>query len=147
VQTFRPAATENPSSATRNHPDPPKVAQVRYHQRPHRGLQPARQTGQTRRVRVPESRQFGTPDTISLHPQTAGRNPDVMLIARSKSKSRYGGLRMTSGGPTVPPGLPAVASGPAARSSASYRRRSRCPTSRGTSQFRGIHSIDLASKR
>ncbi|BCQ10579.1 CRISPR-associated endonuclease Cas9 [Mycobacterium heckeshornense] len=31
MQTFRPAATENPSSATRNHPDPPKVAQVRFY--------------------------------------------------------------------------------------------------------------------
>ncbi|MFP2994234.1 hypothetical protein ACK87K_26235, partial [Mycobacterium intracellulare] len=34
-----------------------------------------------------ESRALGPPDTIPLHPQTAGRNPDSMLIARSKSKS------------------------------------------------------------
>jgi acyl-coenzyme A synthetase/AMP-(fatty) acid ligase len=27
-------------------------------------------------MRIPESRQLGTPDTIPLHPQTAGRNPD-----------------------------------------------------------------------
>ncbi|WP_208859791.1 hypothetical protein, partial [Mycolicibacterium doricum] len=33
--------------------------------------------------------------TIPLHPQTAGRNPDIMLIARSKSKSPY---RAQSGG-------------------------------------------------
>ncbi|WP_207552287.1 transposase, partial [Mycobacteroides abscessus] len=32
-------------------------------------------------------RALGPPDTIPLHPQTAGRNPDSMLIARSKSKS------------------------------------------------------------
>ena len=55
----------------------------------YRGLQPARQTGQTRRLRVPEPRQLGPPDTIPLHPQTAGRNPDRMLIARPKSKSRH----------------------------------------------------------
>jgi transposase len=60
----------------------------RHHQRAYRGLQPARQTGQTRRLRVPQPRQLGPPDTIPLHPQTAGRNPDRMLIARSKSKSR-----------------------------------------------------------
>jgi hypothetical protein len=28
---------------------------------------------------IPKSRQLGTPDTIPLHPQTAGRNPDIML--------------------------------------------------------------------
>jgi hypothetical protein len=39
------------------------------------------------RVRVLQHRQFRPPDTIPLHPQTAGRNPDIMLIARSKSKS------------------------------------------------------------
>ena len=61
----------------------------RNHQRPHRGLQPAAQTGQAGRMRIPESRQLGTPDTIPLHPQTAGRNPDFKLIARSKSKSRH----------------------------------------------------------
>ncbi|MDM3930209.1 hypothetical protein, partial [Mycobacterium intracellulare] len=38
-------------------------------------------------LRIPESRALGPPDTIPLHPQTAGRNPDSMLIARSKSKS------------------------------------------------------------
>jgi len=36
-----------------------------------------------------KSRALGPPDTIPLHPQTAGRNPDLKLIARSKSKSRY----------------------------------------------------------
>jgi hypothetical protein len=30
---------------------------------------------------------LGPTDTIPLHPQTAGRNPDFVLIARSKSKS------------------------------------------------------------
>jgi len=50
----------------------------------------ASQPGQTGRLRVPQSRQLGTPDTIPLHPQTAGCNPDFMLIARSKSKSRFG---------------------------------------------------------
>ncbi len=38
-------------------------------------------------MRVPQPSQLGPPDTIPLHPQTAGRNPDFMLIARSKSKS------------------------------------------------------------
>ena len=33
-------------------------------------------------------RALGPPDTIPLHPQTAGRNPDFMLIARSKLKSQ-----------------------------------------------------------
>ena len=61
----------------------------RDHQRPHRGLQPADQTGQTRRLRLQQSAQLDPPDTIPLHPQTADRNPDFMLIARSKSKSRY----------------------------------------------------------
>ena len=50
------------------------------------------QTGQTCRMRFPKSRQFSTPDTIPLHPQTAGRDPDFMLIARSKSKSRDKGV-------------------------------------------------------
>ena len=38
-------------------------------------------------MRIPQPRALGPPDTIPLHPQTAGRNPDFMLIARSKSKS------------------------------------------------------------
>ena len=66
-----------------------RVRADRHHQRPHRGLQPAGQTGQARRLRIPKSRELGPPDTIPLHPQTAGRNPDFMLIARSKSKSRF----------------------------------------------------------
>jgi hypothetical protein len=65
-----------------------RVRPDRHHQRPHRGLQPTGQTGQTCRLRIPESRALGPPDTIPLHPQTAGRNPDLKLIARSKSKSR-----------------------------------------------------------
>src|SRR6185503_6575909 len=70
----------------------------RDHQRPHRGLQPPRHTSQTRRLRVPKPRQLGPPDTIPLHPQTAGRNPDFMLIARSKSKSPYVHTTMLQGG-------------------------------------------------
>ena len=66
-----------------------RVRADRHHQRPHRGLQPAAQAGQTRRLRIPKPRQLGPPDTIPLHPQTAGRNPDFMLIARSKSKSPH----------------------------------------------------------
>jgi hypothetical protein len=38
---------------------------------------------------IPKPRELSPPDTIPLHPQTAGRNPDIMLIARSKSKSLY----------------------------------------------------------
>jgi len=64
-----------------------RVRAHRHHQRPHRGLQPARQDRETRRLRVPQPRELGPPDTIPLHPQTAGRNPDFMLIARSKLKS------------------------------------------------------------
>jgi hypothetical protein len=71
----------------------PRVPTNRDHQRPHRGLQPVAQTGQARRLRIPEPKKLGTPDTIPLHPQTAGRNPDFMLIARSKSKSRHIELR------------------------------------------------------
>ena len=68
--------------------------QHRHHQRPHRGLQPAGQAGQTRRLRIPEPRALGPPDTIPLHPQTAGRNPDFMLIARPKSnRNVYAGPR------------------------------------------------------
>ncbi|ARR77770.1 hypothetical protein MOTT12_02106 [Mycobacterium intracellulare subsp. yongonense] len=33
-------------------------------------------TGQACQLRIPESRALGPPDTIPLHPQTAGRNPD-----------------------------------------------------------------------
>ena len=51
------------------------------------GYNRLRQTGQASRLRLPEPRKLGPPDTIPLHPQTAGRNPDFMLIARSKSKS------------------------------------------------------------
>jgi hypothetical protein len=61
----------------------------RHLRRPHRGLQPTGQTGQTCQLRIPQSRQLDPPDTIPLHPQTAGRNPDLKLIARSKSKSRF----------------------------------------------------------
>jgi hypothetical protein len=43
-------------------------------------------------MRVPKPRKLGAPDTIPLHPQTAGRNPDFMLIARSKLKSPYTAL-------------------------------------------------------
>jgi Transposase len=67
----------------------------RDHQRPHRGLQPATQARQTRRLRVQEPAQLGPPDTIPLHPQTAGRNPDFMLIARSKSKSQFADLQVS----------------------------------------------------
>ncbi|WP_219070985.1 hypothetical protein, partial [Candidatus Mycobacterium methanotrophicum] len=38
---------------------------------------------------IPQHRKLGPPDTLPLHPQTAGRNPDFMLIARSKSKSPH----------------------------------------------------------
>ena len=38
---------------------------------------------------IAEPRALGPPDTIPLHPQTAGRNPDFMLIARSKLNSRH----------------------------------------------------------
>ena len=70
-----------------------RVRAHRHHQRPHRGLQPARQDRETRRLRVPQPRELGPPDTIPLHPQTAGRNPDFMLIARSKLKSRHSSHR------------------------------------------------------
>jgi len=66
----------------------PELLTLARTQRPHRGLQPARQTGQTCRLRVLKQAQFDPPDTIPLHPHPAGRNPDIMLIARSKSKSR-----------------------------------------------------------
>ncbi|WP_219067567.1 hypothetical protein, partial [Candidatus Mycobacterium methanotrophicum] len=49
---------------------------------------------------IPQHRKLGPPDTLPLHPQTAGRNPDFMLIARSKSKSRYslhGGVMFGAG--------------------------------------------------
>jgi hypothetical protein len=41
----------------------------------------------------PKPRQLDPTDTIPPHPQTAGRNPDFMLIARSKSKGQNGGFR------------------------------------------------------
>jgi transposase len=46
----------------------------RDHQRPHRGLQPAHQHPRARRV--PKPRQLDPTDTLPLHPQPAGRNPD-----------------------------------------------------------------------
>jgi hypothetical protein len=59
-------------------------------------------------MRVPQPRKLGPPDTIPLHSQTAGRNPDIMLIARSKSKSRYVYSAPTEGR------LPSLTSGEAA---------------------------------
>ncbi|WP_182347844.1 serine hydrolase, partial [Tomitella gaofuii] len=42
------------------------------------------------RVRIPEHGELPPPDTIPLHPSTAGcRTPVLMLTARSTSKSRY----------------------------------------------------------
>jgi hypothetical protein len=43
--------------------------------------------------RVPKPRRLHPTDTISLHPQTASRNPDQMLIARTKSKNSLAGDR------------------------------------------------------
>ena len=54
------------------------------------GYNRRRQAGQARRLWVSKPGVFGPPNTISLHPQTAGRNPDFMLIARSKLKSLQG---------------------------------------------------------
>ena len=48
------------------------------------------QTGHAQRLRVPQSRELGPTDTIPLHPQTAGRNPDFVLIARFKQVTRSG---------------------------------------------------------
>ncbi len=63
----------------------------RDHQRPHRGLQPPRQNRQTRRLRIPKPTELRPPHTLPLHPHPAGRsNPDIMLIARIKSKSPNG---------------------------------------------------------
>jgi Transposase len=45
-----------------------RVRPDRHHQRGHRGLQPPGQAGQTRRVRLPQPRKLGPPDTIPLHP-------------------------------------------------------------------------------
>lgn len=67
------------------------------HQCPHRGLQSAPQTGQTGRMWVQKSGQLSAPDTIPLHPQTTGRNPDFMLIARLKSKSPHTSRTSDSG--------------------------------------------------
>ena len=44
--------------------------------RPHRGLQPAGQTGQTRRLRLPQHRELTPPDTLPLHLQPSGPAPD-----------------------------------------------------------------------
>ena len=67
-----------------------RVRPDRDHQRPHRGLQPTRQNRQTRRVRIPKPRELRPPHTLPLHPHPAGRsNPDLMLTARTKLKSRY----------------------------------------------------------
>jgi hypothetical protein len=60
--------------------------------------------GQAKRLRVPQSRELGPTHTIPLHPQTAGRNPDFVLIARSKSKSHNAWLWrfLSRGGRTSP---------------------------------------------
>ena len=39
----------------------------RHHQRPHRGHQPPGQTGQARRLRIPQPRQLPHPSTVALH--------------------------------------------------------------------------------
>lgn len=46
-------------------------------------------TGGATSSRPPGAKSGCHSHTIPLHPQTAGRNPDFMLIARSKSKSLY----------------------------------------------------------
>ena len=43
-------------------------------------------------MRIQKPREFSTPDTIPLHPQTADRNPDLTVIARKKSKNRDTGM-------------------------------------------------------
>jgi hypothetical protein len=65
-----------------------RVRPNRHHQRRHRGLPPPGRIGQTHSLRVQKHTKLGPSDTLPLHPQTTGRNPDIMLIARSKSKSR-----------------------------------------------------------
>ena len=57
-------------------------------QRPHRGLRPPRQTGQTCLPADSATQKLRPPDTIPLHRQTADSNPDFKL-ARSKSKTTY----------------------------------------------------------
>jgi hypothetical protein len=52
----------------------------------------------TGRPRIRQQRELRAPDAIPLHPQTAGRNPDLKLIARSKSKSRHALNGYTPGG-------------------------------------------------
>lgn len=83
------------------------VADAGQVQRRHRALQPARQTGRTRRMWIPKPRQLSPPDTIPLHPQTASSNPDFVLIARSKSKRRHGWPRPATKRPKnhIPPAL------------------------------------------
>jgi hypothetical protein len=55
---------------------------------------------------IPKPRELSPPDTIPLHPQTAGRNPDIMLIARSKSKSLHNrGIATGMAGTTIPPAV------------------------------------------
>jgi hypothetical protein len=53
----------------------------RHHQCPHRGLQPAGQTSQACRVRVPQHRQLDAPDPVPLHPPRSSRGADLMLTA------------------------------------------------------------------
>ncbi len=78
-----PARLDRPRVAAIDHRGPDH----RDQQRPHRGLQPHRQTRRTDRVRLPEHREPETPDTIRLHPRItpgANQNPQALLTPKSR---------------------------------------------------------------
>ncbi len=64
-----------------------RVRSDRDHQRPHRGLQPAREGGEALGLWVQEPEELREADTLPLHPHATDCNSDFMLISRSKLKS------------------------------------------------------------
>src|SRR6185312_2212275 len=72
-------------------------------ERPNRGHEPVDQTGETRRLRVPEPGQLPTAGTVALHPA----NPPIVSEepdgARSKLKSRVTGIHTATERPVRMP--------------------------------------------
>jgi transposase len=83
-----PARLDRQRLAAVDHPGHPH----RHQQRPHRGLQPHRQTRRTDRVRLPQHREPETPYTIRLHPRItpgANQNPQALLILKTRYIRRH----------------------------------------------------------
>ncbi len=97
MQTFRPAATENPSSATRNHPDPPKVAQVRLFTR--EGL--AADAAESRAHAVAQS--LTTDHPLHFSPTTNSEHPTPLTASEHPAGPTAHEPAQPGGGPHTAP--------------------------------------------